>query len=1853
MQVIYKDRFLGFSCAVLITALLAGLFLSCGNNSTAMRPDPKVVAAYTGGIVSQYEPIRVVFTKPHDKTTPVSQSAFRLNPQVPGTLSWENDYTLVFTPAKAFKPKTRYEAVITPASFSNSDAVPFSFGFATASAPFEVRFDPVKIDNPDGVRIAGTVFTDSGVNPSKVEKVINSRELGSPEWIHEGTTHRFTFSPVMRKNSIQTVAVKWDARAIDSQEKGEVSIQIPELKRFEVLEIYPEDNNTLLVTFSSPLRKDQDLRGFVSLSGNTNIRYSIEDNIARIYGTDSIPPGSVLSIQDLSDKYGETLYQPVQYSVPQKWELPEVRFTGSGNILPGTQGATMVLETRNLSGVIVEAFEIYDKNIIQFLQVNDIAGTKELYRVGEPVWVKSFDLPWSASKKNQWIRQGLDLSELSQKHPDSMFRIRVTFRKKHVQYECTVGHSGFSDLEFPGDTLPPYPANNSNSESSYWDYYSNSRYDYNWYRYRFDPCHPAFYMSYSDHDITIGKNVLVSDLGMLAKRSVSGDLLVAVTNLRTAMPAANADVELFAFQGRLIESLKTDKDGIASIKSSANPAFIFAGDGKNHAFLRMNDSLTLATSHFDISGDKASDGVKGVIYGDRGVWRPGDTIYLTFLLADTRNTLPPDHPVLFELEDPQGRIIENRTFTSSVNGFYPIPVTTKDSAPTGDWIARVRVGGNVFTKNLKIETVMPNRLKMVLDSGGKKYLDSSRTDMTLDVTWLHGAPAPSLKADISIIFADRETSFPSYTDYTFRDPSRSVSSERHVIFNGNLDEKGKAKFPVQLSPGTSVPGKLYARFLTRVFEPSGVFSSEQVSMDFSPYTRYVGIKLPKGDAARNMLLTDTDHKAEIVILDPDGVPVKGNVQVECAVYQMNWRWWWEKGGNESADFTNALSRTPVMKETVTVSNGGGSWNFRVNYPSWGRYLIIVRDTRGGHAAANIAYIDWPGWAGRAQEGQQGAAFMLNMTTEKQSYTTGEKVSVSFPSNKDARALAVIEKGGEIIRQEWVTCTDGTTKYEFPADFSMAPNVYVHITLLQQHLQTMNDLPIRLYGIIPVSVVAPETKLNPQIIAPKNWEPMTKSSFTVKEANGKPMTYTAVVVDEGLLGLTRYSMPNPWNTFYRREASFLKSWDMYSSVMGAYSGKLETLLAIGGGDDDMDSTVKKTDRFKPVVEYFGPYELRAGESRTEEFDMPQYVGAVRIMVVAADSSVQKQNSTAAPKKAAYGVAEQSVTVKSDLMILGTVPRTLSPNDEVVIPVSVFSYAEGARVVRVSIALDGSIAQVPGSANFAAVRFDKPGDKIVEFRVKAADIPGRARIRITATSKDLKDAVSDIELDVRSTVTPITTVVTKLLSSGSTWNESIALPGLPGTNTAVLELSRIPPLGLEKRLGFLISYPHGCIEQTTSSVFPQLFLDKVLTLTDDEISKTRTNIAAGIQRIATFQTYSGGLSYWPGNADPNEWGTSYAGHFLICAQQAGYTVPETLLNKWTEFQKNRAASWSGSDSQSILNQAYRLYTLALGGSADIGSMNRLRERGDLPNAAAWRLAAAYWYAGQRDAARSMIRNLTLTVSDYKELSGTFGSTFRDKAMILETLGIMGEEGKSKNLLEDVIATLSSEKWLSTQETAYGLISVIPFVQGSGDSRQITVDCSIQGNARTVSFNSPVIRVELGNISGNTAQLNISNKSAVPAYARIIAAGLPAEGSEPALREGLTLSVQYRDMDGDLINPSDLPLGEDMEVSVTVGNITTSPVQEVAVVHVFPASWELINTRLTEDSGKSNANSGFKYQDLRDDRIMTYFDLNRGESKTITFRVNQAYGGTYFFPAIHAYAMYDESIRALVPGRQANPK
>jgi uncharacterized protein YfaS (alpha-2-macroglobulin family) len=801
---------------------------------------------------------------------------------------------------------------------------------------------------------------------------------------------------------------------------------------------------------------------------------------------------------------------------------------------------------------------------------------------------------------------------------------------------------------------------------------------------------------------------------------------------------------------------------------------------------------------------------------------------------------------------------------------------------------------------------------------------------------------------------------------------------------------------------------------------------------------------------------------------------------------------------------------------------------------------------------------------------------------------------------------------------------------------MTPNVYVNVSLLQPHAQTINDLPIRMYGVIPVMIEDKNTMLKPVIKMPDEIRPEQENTITVSEASGKDMSYVIAIVDEGLLDLTRYKTPDPHKAFYAKEALGVKSWDMFDYVIGAWSGDLERILTIGGDSEAEAPGKKRANRFKPIVQFLGPFKSSGG-NKTHTFTLPAYMGSVRTMVIAAN-------------KGAYGFAEKAVAVKKPLMLLATMPRVLGPAEQIRIPVTVFATQNNVKNVSLSLQSNPFIEPVGGTSQ--TVNFTSSGEQQVYFDARVKSATGIGKVNLIATSGKER-TVYEVELDIRNPNPPITSITDKTLNGGQSFTTNISPIGTSGSNKAVVEISSIPALNLENRLSYLIQYPHGCVEQITSSVFPQLVLNQMIELNNTQKLQVDVNVRKGIEQLKNFQVNDGGFSYWPDNGQSDEWGTNYAGNFLLEADERGYNVPSTMLQQWRSYERTKANTWMktapvyyGGD----LVQAYRLYLLALAKAPELGAMNRLKEYKFITPEAKWRLAAAYHLMGQSGVALQMISGLPYNFSARPFPGITFGSELRDQAMVLETLTIMGRRSEAEQLVRAVAAKLSQERWYSTQTTAYSLIAIARFCGKNASGNKLVVTGNIGGQSININTAGYVSQTDVSFQNGK-ANIQLNNKGNNVLYVRIINQGQPVSGDSLKVNNNpnvLAMSVNFITTTGSPVDVSNITQGTDFVAKVTIKNTGRRGVyNQMALSQIFPSGWEILNTRLYNSEG-SFKSSPAEYMDIRDDRVYHYFDMKENETLTYYVQLNAAYPGTFYWPGVYCEAMYDNSISAGVNGR-----
>ena len=1177
-----------------------------------------------------------------------------------------------------------------------------------------------------------------------------------------------------------------------------------------------------------------------------------------------------------------------------------------------------------------------------------------------------------------------------------------------------------------------------------------------------------------------------------------------------------------------------------------------------------------------------------------------------------------------------------KTQTRGELGLYVFDFVTEADAPTGAWNVKVQVGGVSFSKRLRIESIKPNRLKIALSMPEKTLLRGEPMDARLHVEWLQGAIARNLKYDIQGTFIATPTTFEGYKGFYFDDPSRVFNTEESKLISGVTNERGDATVQARFELGSTAPGMLLANLVTRVYEESGDFSIDADRMLYSPYRRYAGIKSPQKD--KEQLNTGANYTYEVASVDYLGKP-QANTELDVKVYKVYWYWWWDSNSSGLANYVSDSYNKPVKTFTVRT-DGDGRGTFQLSFPDkeWGTYFISVKDKESKHSTGVMSYFDWPYNEGRRNTDGSESATMLSFKTDKDSYTPGEKMVVTFPSTKGSRAIISIENGVRVLSLTEHTCEDKQTTVRLDVTKDMQPNAYVYITLLQPHGITKNDLPIRLYGVVPFTVTSPESHLTPVIQSPAELKPDASYTVSVSEKNGKEMAYTLAIVDEGLLDLTRFRTPEPWKAFNAREALGVNTWDLYNYVVGAYGGRIEQLFSIGG-DDALNKGPKAiVNRFKPVVRFDGPFLLKKGKTARHTYQMPNYNGRVKIMVVAGNGE-------------AYGHADKSVMVRKPVMLLGTLPRVIGVGEEMVVPATVFATEDGVGAVNVSIACSSNM-EVVGEAT-RSLSFERKGDQQASFRIRVKKNPGIGKVTITATGKGDK-SVYETELEIRTVRRPQVKVTAATLEAGKSWKETVAMPGATGTNQLTLEVSDIAPVNLSSRLSYLLGYPHGCLEQITSKGFPQLYISSFTDLTPQQAKSTEEAVKEVIRRLRSYQTVDGAFAYWPGGTSSNGWGTVYATHFLLEASKKGYLVPEAMKQSVLNNLRRVARNWKPATSYYMdseeTTQAYRLYVLALAGSPEMGAMNRLKEMKDLASMSRWSLASAYALVGREDVAQDLISKTTALPSGYSEYDETFGSDVRDQSIQLMTLCLLDKGKEAATLVEELSKQLSSDDWLSTQSTAFALVALSDYLAKYRVDGVMDFTYACGGKDGQVKTDKNIWSETLLDKAGTSASVELKNTGKSTLFARIITEGIPEQGEEKAYANGVSLAVSYVDLNGRPVNVAQLEQGTNFSAVVTVKNPSARGYNNLVLSEIFPAGWEILNTRFLNESATDSLSAGVNYQDIRDDRVYSYIDrLPAGSQVTVKINLCAVYPGRFYLPPVYCEAMYDYLIRANTAGQE----
>jgi uncharacterized protein YfaS (alpha-2-macroglobulin family) len=640
-------------------------------------------------------------------------------------------------------------------------------------------------------------------------------------------------------------------------------------------------------------------------------------------------------------------------------------------------------------------------------------------------------------------------------------------------------------------------------------------------------------------------------------------------------------------------------------------------------------------------------------------------------------------------------------------------------------------------------------------------------------------------------------------------------------------------------------------------------------------------------------------------------------------------------------------------------------------------------------------------------------------------------------------------------------------------------------------------------------------------------------------------------------------------------------------------------------------------------------MKAGQSLKHNFVVPNYCGSMKAFVVAYYNGKS-------------GSADKTFFVRKPLMILTGAPRMMSAGELYKIPVTVFNMEKKAKKVNINMNLTGFSGYKYNISQ--PINFKAEGDEVIYFDLKIPDETGILHMELAASDGSEK-ARETIEIQVKPTQPVINHQQVITVAPGTTQIFNAAPKGMKGTYSSTLNVNDIRNFDLQNRLNYLIEYPHGCVEQTTSSAFAQLLLNEVQDINEQEAADIRKHVESDIKRLNQYQTYSGGFAYWPYQYDVNDFASVYVLHFMMEAKRKGFEIPKYIMDNAINYQKNQAGKYENNNTNGSytyqdmeLTQAYRLYLLAELNIADITAMNKFKESGVQSGLSKALLAKAYKIVGKGNTSIELMQGLSLKIP--QTMSTSFSSSLRDHSMMLIALQNLGNTVTCQKLADDICAELSTG-WNNTLATSMALVSLSRFYGLSGAlGKQYTIN----GKAGILQKHSQLIKLSG---TGTGSQITFRNNSSRQMYLVLNEYYSDIKPATTLINNGMLLRVRYMDMNNKEIMESDLKHGANFMAKIEVTNTTTSTLQNVALDYYIANGWQFISNRYIDDES-INKSSSSDFKNMQDERINLFFTLAAKETKAFYLQLNASYKGEFFLPLSQSYQMYNERYKAQVAGK-----
>jgi len=1328
---------------------------------------------------------------------------------------------------------------------------------------------------------------------------------------------------------------------------------------------------------------------------------------------------------------------------------------------------------------------------------------------------------------------------------------------------------------------------------------------------------------------TTSKLVSISDLGMIVKQSAN-EVLVFVTNLVTASPVSGATVSLVSTNNQTITAVKTDGDGVARVPEFRALArnwtlkLVTAELENDFNFINLED-YRVENSRFDVGGKLSAQGVyDAMLYGDRNIYRPGERIFYSGIVRNIGDAIPEGMPVRLSIFNPRGTAVSENQFTLNEQGSFASSYQTQQGALSGVYRLELATGTGTYLASsaVSVEDFVPDRLRLNLTPSKDMARPGETITYDLQAFNFFGPPAAGRKWEFEGSFTVVPYRSKNFAEYRFADDAAKPASLNPEVSTGTTDENGKARFSFAVPAGVTSSGLLRARARVAVFDESGRPVYQLAQTTIHPKEYIIGLR----NLGAYYVSPNTPQKLKIVAVDPGDRPIKGFV-ARVELIRQEWHSVLRQHqGTGTLRYVSEKRDIPVKTEKMVL--GDGPYEYTYTVPRSGDYMLRVsRDGDSGFNQVSFYAYSWGTTDITSFEVDPEAR--IDMVFDKPVYAPGEKARILFQTPFDGKMLVTVERN-QVFNYRYLDVVKSAATLELPVDEKFLPNVYVTAVLFRK-VKEMNIPLLAGHGFMPLMVERPSNKLQLVLEAPEKIRPRTRQAIRVTVSGEKNAFVTLAAVDEGICQVKNYKTPDPYAYFYARKGLETETYDFFRHLLPEPAkGKSSP----GGSDADL---AKRTNpltvtRFKPLALWSGIVKTNGGGAVTVDLDVPEFNGEVRLMALAY-------------KGDRFGAAEKPMKVADPVVLTPALPRFLGPNDSLSMPITAFNTTDRAVSLTFAVSTSGPIEAIGGPLLEVGPNQEKYA--LVGLRTGNQIGTGAVTVRTNAFGEKLE---STTELAVRPGSPFLVESVTGFVDGNNAVSHDIPDVFLAAGRKAYVTVSPFPVANFAKQLKKLIGYPHGCLEQTVSKAFPQIYLRDVAGILAPMATSSGSPtyfVNEAITKIASMQTTDGTFLYWPGGGEVIPWTSVYATHFLVEAKKAGYAVPDGVLrlalagiSSTARSRKTEDYYYSGPNRVLVKRIAdkgalYALYVLAAAGQPDKALMDFYRNESSLLTTdTRYLLAGAYALSGDRRTYADLLPPQFVTEEAKRTSGGNFDSPIRSNAIILNVL--LESDLNNPNIpryMEYLSKVYQANEWYSTQDDAFTLLAF-------GKAARLASATNVAG---TVTVGKEGLPYAGGSkrfdIEPFGKKVTIAVQGTGRVYYAVVTEGIRTDGGVRQEDKNMQIRRVLLDRNGSPLDPSTIRQNDLIVVRLTLLS-SIDQLDHVAITDLFPAGFEIENPRITDATVYAFTKNAAtpEYLDVRDDRVNIYTSFRRAREKTFYYAVRAVTAGTFQYPPVVAEAMYD---------------